>query len=286
MIKTEIFQEPVKNSPSRLQIFSGKLAEVIPRMLSGKNDTGEIVDVKRTPMSIKQLIYERLHNEYQQDRNNLRSRDFNVSDIMIFSEEGGVVGLYSNAVVREIVNSVSPAKVIKHGDETFSISAEQYEAVKKGGFFIDREFLLKLAYSQEGVYELGARYKKVKDEFWEFITEGDKGLLGDYINLLNESNKNRDSDGVYGKKLDFLGLLFNQPGFNFLGISGIYSSTFGSCVYNNGHHNLIGIAKKLPAREYLETKVGADVVTALDEKKPFKYNGTIYVPVQGVNLEK
>jgi len=286
MAKITHFQEPVKNSPSRLSGFNGKFSEIIPRMLTGKNEAGEIVDVMRTPISLKQLIFERLHNEYQLDRNNLRSKNLSVGDIMISSDEGGVIGLYSNPVVRELVNSITPAKEIKHSLNLFSVNSEQYEAVKKGGFFIDQEFLLKLAYTREGIWELGARYRKVKDQFWEFVTEGDKGLLEDYINLLQEFNKRNSNEGFYENMMDFIGLGLCQQGFNFLGISGIYSSSFGSHVFNNCSSNLIGIAKEMPAREYLETRIGESVVTALDEKKPFKYNGTIYVPVQGVTLRK
>ena len=270
------FQEPAMDVPLRLRSFPGRNIDQMPLLLSGKDKEGEVVDVVRTPTTVKQLLYDRVHGTHENDRTLLRDNYVDTGVAVIVDPNGSreaIIGLYTDPIVQELVHSLNPESPLKAG--SLPVNTDQYQAVKKGAFVLSPDVANALrsnAYSEQ----------KTREGFWDYVAEGDASLVRDNLTLVQEVKG--------GSMKDRMGLYLNSnPGLRLVCVGSVGNND--SCADGNGNlidyiGRLVGVAAEPLARENLESKVGKSVVSALGAGTAFEYNGTIYAPVQGVALKK
>lgn len=134
--------DEIKIVPRRLRSFEGRIDHVMQRILSGKDRGGTKADARRIPLSVRELMYERLHNPNEHDASQLDKRCFTSADVCI-GEPGGsgaIVCLYSHHLVRDIINSLSPVS-----SYPLTVHKETYREIKKEAFVFSGEDLEYLA---------------------------------------------------------------------------------------------------------------------------------------------
>lgn len=238
------FQEPAVDVPLRLRSFYGRNIDQMPLLLSGKDESGKVVDVPRDPITPKQLLYMRVHymrvhgaNEH--DRDLLRDNYVDTACAVITDSDGSgevVVGLYNDAVVRELINSLNPETESALQRGSLPVSADYYQAVRKNGFVIASSVANSLrnnAYSE----------KKVREAFWDYVAEGDARLVMDNLALV-QKRKGEDMKDRMG-----LGLwLSSNPGLRLLCVGSVDDDS--SYAYGDYSGRLVGVASEaLVARE-------------------------------------
>ena len=221
----------------RFKEFYGREIFQLPLLLSGRDKEGEnsrVIDVPRTPITPQQLLYERLHCKNENDKNMLRANYVHTAYPVIADPEGSgavVIGSYSEPVVREIVNSLSPKS--KTSQYSIVVSNEQYEAVKSCSekIFIPPDIannLRKDRYSEQ----------KTRLMFWGFITESDTKLL-DGIMADVAAEKHGDLTNLMGLSLS------QQKGLRLLCISAVINGDVNandSHIFGDNNSRLIGVA--------------------------------------------
>lgn len=270
------FQEPAMDVPLRLRSFYGRNIDQMPLLLSGKDKEGEVVDVVRTPITVKQVLYDRVHGTHENDRTLLRDNYVDTGVAVIVDPNGSgeaIIGLYADPIVQELVHSLNPESPLKAG--SLPVDTDQYQAVKKGAFVLSPEVANALRsnpYSEQ----------KTRERFWDYVAEGDASLVRDNLTLVQEVNG--------GSMKDRMGLyLSSSPGLRLVcvgSVGDVNSSASGDDDLSNMYGRLVGVVAEPLARENLESKVGKSVISALGAGTAFEYNGTIYAPVQGVALKK
>ena len=228
------FQEPAMDVPLRLRSFPGRNIDQMPLLLSGKDKEGEVVDVVRTPTTVKQLLYDRVHGTHENDRTLLRDNHVDTGVALIGDPNGSgeaIIGLYADQIVQELVRSLNPESPLKAG--SLPVNTDQYQAVKKGAFVFSPDVANALrsnAYSEQ----------KTREGFWDYVAEGDASLVRENLALVQEvkGGSMRDRMGLF---------LTSHPGLRLLcvGSVGLKSSVAGGYLdlgLNNGGGRIVGLA--------------------------------------------
>lgn len=226
------FSEPAMEVPMRLRSFYGRNIDQIPLLLSGKNAEGEVVDIKRVPVTVKQVLYDRVHGEHEHDRTLLRDNYIDTGVAVITDPDGSgevVVGLYSDPAVKELVHSLNPESPLKSG--SLPVISDQYQAVKKEALVLSSDVANALrsnAYSQQ----------KEREGFWDYVAEGDAGLVRDNLALVQEANG--------GDMSDRMGLwVSSNPGMRLVCVGSVgsnYSYALGDYNLDYLYGRLVGVA--------------------------------------------
>ena len=270
------FQEPAfTNVPLRLKSFYGRNIDQIPLLLSGKNEAGETVDIKRVVITPKQVLSDRINGTNEIDMKLLRDNYVDTGAAVIVDPNGSgeaIIGLYSNPAVKELVHSLDSKTNLVKG--SLQISNDQYQAIRKDAYVISAD-------AANSLRNDGYNENKVREGFWEYIAEGDAKLVKDTLKLVQDTKKGNFDNrmGLYLSSNEGLWLLCVGA------VGDDNSSAFGYYSLNGSYGRLVGVAAEPLARENLETKLGKTITSALDARKPFEFNGTIYAPVQGVALK-
>ena len=247
------FRELAVDVPLRLRSFSGKAIDQMPLLLSGKDEQGEVVDVVRKPITVKQVLYDRVHGTHKNDRTLLRENNICTGVAAIVNPNGSgeaIIGLYADPIVQELVHSLNPES-LKAG--SLPVNTDQYQAVKKGAFVLSPDVANALRsnpYSEQ----------KTREGFWDYVAEGDASLVRDNLTLVQAV--------VGGSMKDRMGLyLSSKPGLRLVSVDFVGHFGYSCAVGINGlslHSGcLVGVAAEPLARENLESKVGNRVVSAL-----------------------
>jgi hypothetical protein len=230
------FREPAVDVPTRFRSFEGANLYNMPLLLSGKDESGNIIDVPRLPMTPKQLLYERVHGSNEHDRNLLRDNYVYTACAVIGDPQGSgevVVGLYNDPVVRELVNSLNPNSVLQRG--SLPVDADHYHAIRKNGFVISSNTANRLRHNKYNK-------KKVREAFWDYVAEGDARLVMDNLALVQEKNG--------GDMKNSMGLwLYSNPGLGLLcvgSVGSLSSLAIGGRNLDNDGGRLIGVAPEAP----------------------------------------
>ena len=236
------FQELAIKIPLRLRSFYVNIHEM-SLLLSGKNIEGDVVDVKRELITIKQLFYERIHNTTEHDRTLLRGHGIDTGVVMINDSDCSgetIIGLYSNPVVKELIHSINPKSSINKG--SLQVNTEQYQIIKEDAFVLRSDIanaLRKDPYSN----------KKIREGLLDYVTKGDTGLVKANLSLVQETNGGNMSNrmGWY---------LSSDPGLRLVRVGGV-ELEYSNCGYNLNLNNvhLVGkIAKPFTFKD-LESQV-------------------------------
>ena len=231
--------------PLRLRPFYGTNTDLMPLLLSGKNKKGKVADVKRTPITVKQVLYDRIHSKHENERIHLRHSSIDTGDVIIVDPKGSgetIIGLYTNPSVKELVHSLNPKSPLEKG--SLLVSTEQYQAIKKEAFVLSP----KVANALRDYYY---NEQKAREGFWDYVAEGDTGLVRDNLAFVQKSYGGDMSDRM-GLYLD------SNPGLRLLCARSV-AAKFNARGYDlryyctNGH--LVGVAAESLARKNLESKV-------------------------------
>tara|TARA_Y100000034_G_scaffold37913_2_gene46569 strand:+ start:992 stop:1816 length:825 start_codon:yes stop_codon:yes gene_type:complete len=164
----------------RLRSFEGKSINNIVMLLNGTNEKGKIVDVKRNLVTPKFLLNERVYGKNYHDRILLQDKNIDTACGVVVDPEGSgevVLGLYSDPIVKELINSLNPNSDLKNN--SLVISRDYYQAIKKNGFVFSPDIANNLranAYSEN----------KARQAAWEYVIEGESKLFKDYVKLVIE----------------------------------------------------------------------------------------------------
>jgi len=243
------FQEPAFEVPLRLRSFYGRNVEQMQRLLEGKDENGKVVDIPRTPITVKQLLYERVSGKYEHDRTLLRDNYVNAADVIVVDPEGSgetIIGLYTDPAVKELVHSLCSINQLVAG--SLPVSTDQYQEIKKQAFVFAPNVANELRrdpYSQQ----------EFREEFWNYVAEGDTDLVRANLSLVQEVNGGsmKDRMGLYLSSNSGLRLVC-------VGSVGGISDADGYRGLGLSDGPLVGVAAEPLARENLESKVGKGVV--------------------------
>ena len=268
------FQETELDVPLRFRSFYGKPIDQMPFLLSGMNEKGEVVDIKRVPITIKEVLQERVHGENEHDKVLFRDNYVTTSvAIIVDPDKSGeaIVGLYSDHLVRDLVHSLNSKSALQSG--SLPITTDQYQAIKENTRFVFSPDVAN-ALRSNAYNEL-----KSREGFWDYVTEDDTNLVRDNLALVNAA--------VGGDMSDRIGLYISgSPGLRFVWLGSVGNYSDADSGYNlSTYGRLVGKAAEPLGRENLESKVGKNVVSSLHAGKAFEYNGTIYAPVHDVSLK-
>ncbi len=224
------FQKRVQPQPPlRFRSFYGRNIDQMPLLLSGKDEKGNVVDVPRVPMTPKQLLYERVHGGNKHDTKLLRDNYVDTACAVIGDPSGTrevLIELYTNPVVRELIHALNPESTLHLG--SLQLNPDQYHAIKENGAFALSSAtagnLRESAYSEQ----------KTREAFWEYVTDGDKQLVKDTLELYKGTLENRM--GLYVPSVQGLRLLFVGS------VDGNNSNADGSSSLNDSIGRLVGVA--------------------------------------------
>ena len=182
------FQGLMVDVPRRFRSFYGRNIDQMLLLLSGEDEAGDVVDVPRVPMTLKQLLYERVHGENVHDRKLLQDNYVDTACAVISGDSSGevLVGLYSDPLVKELIHGLNPGSRLQGG--SLLVGADAYQEIKENAFVIPSDAVSNLRSSpfDEQV---------VREGFWNYIAEGDAELVRDHLSLVQErrggSMKNR-----------------------------------------------------------------------------------------------
>lgn len=236
------FQELAIKIPLRLRSFYENI-DKMSLLLSGKNIEGDVVDVKRELITIKQLFYERIHNTNKHDRTLLRGHGIDTGVVMINDPDNSgetIIGLYSNPVVKELIHSINPKSSINKG--SLQVNMEQYQTIKKDAFILKPDIanaLRKDPYSNQ----------EIREGLWDYVTKGDTELVKDNLSFVQETNGGNMSNRMGWH-------LSSDPGLRLVRVGGV-ELEYSNCGYNLNLDNvhLVGKIEKPFTFKDLESQV-------------------------------
>ena len=165
----------------RLRYFRGKINHNLPLLLSGTDENGDIIDVKRTPMTLKQLLSERVNSIYKHDRDLLRN---NYTDVAFFEmgnpDNSGEIkySLYSQPLAKRLFNSLSPESNIENGK--LVITPDQYHAIpRKDSLIIPVNVANDL---RENIYG----HPDIRRKIWVYGAEGNESLVDGNLDFVHQ----------------------------------------------------------------------------------------------------
>ena len=173
------FQEFAIEVPLRLRSFYGDINQM-PLLLSGKNLEGEVIDVERRLITIKQLFYDRIHSKNEHDRTLLRNWGIDTGVAMINDPDSSgeiIIALYSNPIVRELIHSINSKSSINGGG--LQVNTDQYQTIKEGAFILKPDVANALRtnpYSEQ----------KIREGILDYVAEGEAGLVKANLSLVQE----------------------------------------------------------------------------------------------------
>jgi len=163
------FQGLTVDVPRRFRSFYGRIVNQMPLLLADG----------RVPLTPKQLLQERVHGENAHDRKLLQDNYINTACAVITDSEGEVlVGLYSDPLVEELINSLNPGSRLQSG--SLPVDADAYQQIKKNKAFVispdEASNLCNSWYNEQ----------RVRESFWDYIAEGNAQLVREYLRLVQE----------------------------------------------------------------------------------------------------
>ncbi len=157
------FEDAVK-----LRSFYGGIADQMPLLLAGN----------RLPMTPRQLLEERVRGTNVHDRDLLRNIYVDMACAIIAHPSGEVlVGLYDDPLVKGLIDGLHPKSKLHDG--SLPMSDGVYEQIRENAFVISCE-------AANHLRDRAHHEQKVREAFWDYITEGDASLVRDYLHLVQE----------------------------------------------------------------------------------------------------
>ena len=249
------FREPAIQSLKRLRLFNdegwGGVNDhgfQMQLMLSGKDVKMKVVDVRRKPITIKELLYERLFGPNDHDRDLLRENTIDTSVIAIGDPNDSgevIIGLYSDPLVRDLVHSIQEYSPIRSND-AIPVSIDLYHSIRGRAFIIRPE-------EKSSLRKNGFNEQRLREEFWNYVAEGDETLVRETLEIVGGDMSS--SMGVY---------LSPTSGMRLVSVGPIYEHSNAYCWNGlSGGSRLIGMAPDELMQEDLESKVNKKIVSAL-----------------------
>lgn len=234
--------------------FCGRATEMMPLLINGKDETGDVVDVPRTPASLAYII-ERRETAPQEVIKYWRDCHFSTGDAAATNVNGDVVSVWDSQLLR---NLTSQSKLINGG---LALSDEQWEvlkAQKEGTLYLTADEVAEANYNgyvlQEGVL---TPQNKTVGKVWDHLTRGRD--IQSYAQLTYEASLKRGRDiQRYTQLTDealksnvifrlyFNRAIGNSVSLKFWTTSNIADNSHTDCLGNLDHYgyNLIGVASK------------------------------------------
>ncbi|MBI5390735.1 hypothetical protein HZB02_04545 [Candidatus Woesearchaeota archaeon] len=242
------FQETLPGTQyTKLKSFYGKPTDQIPRLLHGTDDTGNVIDLPRLPMTPKQLIAGRVYGP-EHDRDLLISTSM-VTACGVFYDPrltGEVkVAHYTHPLVMEMINHLNPQSKLLNTipkdpscgfAQGLAITQEVYDAITGNVFVItpnDANELCRIPLSCQ----------IVREDLLEYLVEGDTDVSKDYRLLLKEYILDELSGSMGFHLMDAIPeiagmFLLSIARVNLMDSSDVYGHTLGGPFSNY----LVGIA--------------------------------------------
>ncbi len=165
----------------RLKYFRGKINHNMPLLLNGTDNEGNVVDVPRTPMTLAQLLNERVNGTNVHDRDLLRGDYPGVAfaEIVDPSESGEIkYALYSQSLVRGLFNSLNQESNIKN--RGLVITPEQYAEIPNSDcMVVPKDIAADLRNN-------GLSHPDKRREIWVYGAEGDESLVDGNLDLVKQ----------------------------------------------------------------------------------------------------
>ena len=203
------FREKVTVSTTipKYKAYLGRIIDHMPQLLADG----------RCLTTPKQLMYARVHEKNEHDRDLLRGNFvcvYTACAVCVAPDETGevAIGLYSNPTVRELIDSLFPESNVVDG--SLVLTLDQYHAVRDHAFVLSpvvANSLRNNAYSE----------LKKRQAFWEYVAEGDKKLVTDTRKLIKEKREP--------------GNLENRMGFFLTSTTGLRLLCLGSVGFDYGN---------------------------------------------------
>ena len=246
---------------TKLRSFYGRVIDKMPKLLSGKDIEGKVVDVPREPMTPKQLVTERVNGQNQNDKQLLINNYVFTAYAVIPDPDSDEVILVpkSNPMVAELIRGLNPKSNLTNG--ALDVDTEKYQAIKadKNSLTLSEDIangFRKSPYSQE----------KARQGAWDNMLEGDSKLRADNLKLVQKikGGSMKDRMGLWLPSTEYKGLRLLVVG----SVGDGYSVAIGDYYLDIGNGRLVGVAPEAQSRENgsLEAQVLAIAKTYLGEK--------------------
>ena len=268
--------------------FEGRVVDTMPRLVSGKNEQGEVVDVLRDPASFAYVLERRM--EAPRDVREVWQNNYVFTgDAVSRGIDGSLVSTWDSPILR----TVTPESRLTNG--ALNLSTAQWNELRT-----QQEGVLYL--SAEQVAEVHGKGYVKKDgvwtpettsvaKVWEHLSRG-RDLKG-YVEMVADAMPG--SERVMGVYLDQTKLSSPNLRSWVAGSADCSSIAGGSGSLGNSDGRLVGVAPELSARKVTNEVTGAHVArekvlearvqTALEAGRAFEFNGRVYAPVSGVSLK-
>ena len=238
--KSGIIVEIVKKiEVPRLRYFRGKINHTLPLLLSGTDEDREVIDIPRTPMTLKQLLDERVNSTYRFDRDLLRK---GYTDVAFFEignpDNSGEIkyALYSQPLAKELFNSLNPRSNIVN--RKLFITPDQYHAIP------EQDSLVIPADVANDLRKKGYSHPDIRRKIWVYGAEGDESLFDGSLGLVQQL-----IGGDFSNRMGIFPSSYSGFGSWFVGGSDGYGRSFAGDWdhLDCGGGRLVGVAPKAQA---------------------------------------
>lgn len=227
------FREKVTVSTTipKYKAYLGRIIDHMPQLLADG----------RCLTTPKQLMYARVHEKNEHDRDLLRGNFvcvYTACAVCVAPDKTGevAIGLYSNPTVRELIDSLFPESNVVDG--SLVLTLDQYHAVRDDAFVLAPDVTNSLQNNPRG--EL-----KEREAFWEYVAEGDKNLVTDTSKLIKEKTRSDRLEKI------MVWYVTTIPGLRLLCLDSVgydYSIALGYYDLDVSHGHLVGVAQGDNAR--------------------------------------
>ena len=256
--------------PQLYRELNGRVIDIMPLLVSGKDKKGNMVDVPRTPVSFGYVLERRETAPEDVVRKEWQNNYVFTGDLVATGIEGDILSVWDSPLLRSLT---SESKLNNGALILSSAQWDELKAQKEGTLYLTAEQAVQVNQQgfvkQEGIW---TPHNKEVAKVWEHLGRG-RDLVS-YAQIVGDATSSRNIMNIY------LDASTRQLPTGRAWVADRVdgnSFAYGGNVLNYGDARLVGVAPE--AHVAREKILEARVTAALEAGQEFEFRGRLYVPV-------